>query len=260
MSESIPLTVIGSSASPTALNHTICHGHWDELRLSLSAVIFIHTPASRPRLGSFACNRNYARTPPLSAFPRVNGKGQTIARATKSAQKKRTSAISTLVTVSHKIPQEEQHQIAATTLQAVPINVDTFLKEEASEDSVELQENSIARKRARLSRQPSVPTPLPTRASSRQLRNSPLTADGDSVTPEGVAPSQRVVTAPITDRELLPQRRLAQEHSSRPDPDPDVPEARSHMGLPHQARPPLPPHQFRSPHVTPDPTPTPWWA
>lgn len=48
---------------------------------------------------------------------------------------------------------------------------------------------------------PSIPTPLTTRATSRQLRSSPLTADGNSVTPESVAAGQRAATAPITDRE-----------------------------------------------------------
>lgn len=48
---------------------------------------------------------------------------------------------------------------------------------------------------------PSVPTSLSTRASTRQLRNSPLTTDGNSLTPEGVASSQHLAAAPITDRE-----------------------------------------------------------
>ncbi|EUC67400.1 hypothetical protein RSOL_510570, partial [Rhizoctonia solani AG-3 Rhs1AP] len=115
--------------------------------------------------------------PPLSAFPRVNGKGQTIVRSTKNTQKKRASAI---VALSPRITH------------AGPTSMD-----QEQVPPLELAENTTARKRARLSRQPSVPTSLATRASSRQLRNSPLTGDETEVTA-----SQRAATAPITDREL----------------------------------------------------------
>ncbi|CAE6418729.1 unnamed protein product [Rhizoctonia solani] len=165
---------------------------------SSSSIHQPHVPGSDPSLAT----EIMPAPPPLSALPRVNGKGQTIVRAAKSTQRKRASAMGPVVTLSPNIPHEEQYQVAATALQVAPISMDPLLKEESPLDPVELQENTIARKRARLSRQPSVPTPLVTHGSSRQLRNSPLTADGNSVTPEGVTPSQRAATAPITDREL----------------------------------------------------------
>ncbi|KAJ1308525.1 hypothetical protein OPQ81_004228 [Rhizoctonia solani] len=165
---------------------------------SSSSIHQPHVPGSDPSLAT----EIMPAPPPLSTFPRVNGKGQTIVRAAKSTQKKRASAVGTMVTLSPNITHAEQHQVAATTLQAAPISVDPLLKEQVPQDSVELPENTTSRKRARLSRQPSVPASLTTRASSRQLRNSPLTTDGDSVTPEGLTASQRAATAPITDREL----------------------------------------------------------
>ncbi|KAG8691535.1 hypothetical protein FRC11_001839 [Ceratobasidium sp. 423] len=117
---------------------------------SSSSIHQPHVPGSDPSLAT----EIMPAPPPLSAFPRVNGKGQTIVRATKSTQRKRASAMGPVVTLSPKIPHEEQHQVAATTLQAAPISMDPLLKEE------------------------------------------------NSVTPEGVTPSQRAATAPITDREL----------------------------------------------------------
>jgi hypothetical protein len=70
---------------------------------------------------------------------------------------------------------------------------------------------------------PSIPTSLSTRASTRQLRDSPLTTDGNSMTPEGVASPQH---PPITDREhsvaamsngASPRTSLApQSHPKRP--------------------------------------------
>ncbi|CAE6411827.1 unnamed protein product [Rhizoctonia solani] len=165
---------------------------------SSSSIHQPHVPGSDPSLAT----EIMPAPPPLSAFPRVNSKGQTIVRAPKSAQRKRASAMGTVLTLSPNIPHGERDQAATTTLQAAAISMDPLLKEIVSQDSVELPENTTARKRARLSRQPSVPTSLATRASSRQLRNSPLTADGNSVTPEDLTPSQRAATAPITDREL----------------------------------------------------------
>ncbi|CAE7226503.1 unnamed protein product [Rhizoctonia solani] len=161
---------------------------------SSSSIHQPHVPGSDPSLAT----EIMPAPPPLSAFPRVNGKGQTIVRAPKSTQKKR----GTVVALSPIIAHGEQQQVAATTLQAAPISVDPLLKEQVPLDSVELTENTVARKRARLSRQPSVPASLVTRASSRQLRNSPPAADENSATAEGVTLSQRAATAPITDREL----------------------------------------------------------
>ncbi|QRW15926.1 kinesin-like protein 6 [Rhizoctonia solani] len=163
---------------------------------SSSSIHQPHVPGSDPSLAT----EIMPAPPPLSAFPRVNGKGQTIARATKSARRNDICHQH----ASHRFAQDPTGRTASDcgdNSAGRPHQRGHLSQGRSPEDSVELQENSIARKRARLSRQPSVPTPLPTRASSRQLRNSPLTADGDSVTPEGVALSQRVVTAPITDRE-----------------------------------------------------------
>jgi hypothetical protein len=84
--------------------------------------------------------------PPLSGFPRVNGKGQTLGRSGKVSHKKRPPGLGTIVTLSPKIAYEEQQDVAPSTAPTVPINLDSVPKEAVSE-------NSNARKRARLSRQ-----------------------------------------------------------------------------------------------------------
>ena len=81
---------------------------------SSSSIHQPHVPGSDPSLAT----EIMPAPPPLSAFPRVNGKGQTIVRAPKSSQKKRGSAMGTVVALSPIITHAEQQQVAATTLQA----------------------------------------------------------------------------------------------------------------------------------------------
>ncbi|KEP54959.1 kinesin motor domain protein [Rhizoctonia solani 123E] len=168
---SVDLGVAGgywnNSSMATGMNYDFLY------QPSSSSIHQPHVPGSDPSLAT----EIMPAPPPLSAFPRVNGKGQTIVRSTKNTQKKRASAI---VALSPRITH------------AGPTSMD-----QEQVPPLELAENTTARKRARLSRQPSVPTSLATRASSRQLRNSPLTGDETEVTA-----SQRAATAPITDREL----------------------------------------------------------
>ncbi|QRW02066.1 hypothetical protein RhiLY_01063 [Ceratobasidium sp. AG-Ba] len=164
---------------------------------SSSSIHQPHTPGSDPSLAT----EIMPAPPPLTGiFPRVNDKGQALTRGGKVSNRKKPPGIGAIV--AH-VSRQQQHQ--RSVLPAAPVVVDHPSPapvapdvEEFTEDTTTMAESSGARKRMRLSRQPSVPTSLGDGASPRPLRNSPLTNDPDSMTPEAVGSPQ---AAPTTDLE-----------------------------------------------------------
>ncbi|KAG8717773.1 hypothetical protein FRC08_006709 [Ceratobasidium sp. 394] len=164
---------------------------------SSSSIHQPHVPGADPSLAT----EIMPAPPPLTSFPRMNEKGQVLTRTGKISHKKKPPGLGAIMAHVGRppkqrpiVPVEPVPAVVARPPSPVPVIPDG----ETSEGLTALAESSGARKRIRLSRQPSVPTSLGTRASSRQPRNSPLTADGNSVTPEAVASPR---AAPITDLE-----------------------------------------------------------
>ncbi|KAG9128277.1 hypothetical protein FRC07_001918 [Ceratobasidium sp. 392] len=164
---------------------------------SSSSIHQPHVPGADPSLAT----EIMPAPPPLTGFSRTNEKGQALSRAGKVSHKKKPPGLGTIV--AHVSRPQQQRLIAP--VEPVPAVIPrpsspppAVPSGETSESLTAMVESSGARKRMRLSRQPSIPTSLGTRASSRQLRGSPLTTEGNSVTPEPVASPQ---PPPITDLE-----------------------------------------------------------
>ncbi|KAG9103053.1 hypothetical protein FRC06_000339 [Ceratobasidium sp. 370] len=164
---------------------------------SSSSIHQPHVPGADPSLAT----EIMPAPPPLTGFPRMNEKGQVLTRTGKISHKKKPPGLGAIMAHVGR-PQKQRPIVPIEPVPAVvarpPSPVPVIPDGETAESLTAMAESGGARKRIRLSRQPSIPTSLGTRASSRQLGNSPLTADGNSVTPEAVASPQ---AAPITDLE-----------------------------------------------------------
>ncbi|KAG8740287.1 hypothetical protein FRC10_004542 [Ceratobasidium sp. 414] len=164
---------------------------------SSSSIHQPHVPGADPSLAT----EIMPAPPPLTSFPRMNERGQVLTRTGKISHKKKPPGLGTIIAHVGR-PQKQRLIVPAEPVPAVvarpPSPVLIIPDGETPESLTAMAESSGARKRIRLTRQPSIPASLGTRASSRGLRNSPLTADGNSVTPEAVASPQ---AAPMTDLE-----------------------------------------------------------
>ncbi|KAG8683562.1 hypothetical protein FRC09_015997, partial [Ceratobasidium sp. 395] len=165
---------------------------------SSSSIHQPHVPGADPSLAT----EIMPAPPPLAGFPRTNDKGQVLTRTGKISHKKKPPGLGAIV--AHVSRPQQQRPIAPVepvpaVLPRPPSPISAIPGGEGSENSTTMAESSGARKRIRLSRQPSIPTSLGTRASSRPLRGSPLTTDGNSVTPEPAVASPQ--PPPITDLE-----------------------------------------------------------